>query len=67
MTRFTDSPYEKMMQQISVDTREAHGPPAFPLGHPCHGCAYGRDVPCLGVCYRKLMKKRSDSHAVSDC
>ena len=56
MTRFTDSPYEKMMQQVPTETREAHGPPALPPGHPCHGCPYGRNTPCLGVCYRELMK-----------
>ena len=65
MTRFTNSPYERMMTQVPTETREAHGPPAYPPGHPCHGCSYGRHAPCLGICYRKLMK-RSDSHAVSD-
>lgn len=40
MTRFTDSPYERMMVQIPTETREAHGPPAFPPGHPCHGCLW---------------------------
>ncbi len=56
MTRFTDNPYERMMVQIPTERREAHGPPAFPSGHPCHRCPYGRNTPCLGVCYRKLLK-----------
>ena len=54
MTRFTDSPYEKMMQQVPTEGREVHGPP----GHPCHGCPYRRDAPCLGVCYRDLLRKK---------
>ena len=64
---FTDSPYEKFMTQIPDGRRAAESPPpSFPPGHPCHGCAYGRDKPCLGICYRKLMQKRSDFNAVSD-
>lgn len=61
MTLFTDSPYEKMMTQVPTEQREATGPPAFPPGHPCLGCSYGRDVPCLGVCYRKLMGRSNSS------
>ena len=38
MTRFTDSPYERMMTQVPTERREVHGPPALPPGHPCHGC-----------------------------
>ena len=62
MIRFTDSPYEKMMQQVPTEQREAHGPPAYPPGHPCHGCPYGRDAPCLGVCYRKLIKTANNNY-----
>ncbi len=61
MIRFTDSPYEQMMQQIPAG-REAQKPPALPPGHPCHGCPYR---PCLGICYRKLLKG-SEKHAVSN-
>lgn len=61
MTRFTNSPYEKMMQEVPTEQREIHGPPAvlshLPPGHPCHGCPYGRDAPCLGVCYRDLLRR----------
>ena len=56
MIRFTDSPYERMMTQVPTETREAHGPPARPPGHPCYGCPYGRDAPCIGICYKKLLK-----------
>ena len=63
--RFTDSPYERMMTQIPTETREAHGPPVRPPDHPCYGCPYGRDAPCIGICYKKLLKG-SGKHAVSD-
>ena len=63
--RFTDSPYERMMTQVPTETREAHGPPVRPPGHPCYGCPYGRDAPCIGICYKKLLKG-SGKHAVSD-
>ena len=56
--RFTDSPYERLMTQVPSVRREVHGPPAHPSGHLCHGCPYGRDSPCLGICYRKLTKGR---------
>ncbi len=54
--RFTDSPYEKMMEQVPAGRETVSRPPARPPGHPCHGCPYGRDAPCIGVCYRELMK-----------
>ena len=64
--RFTDSPYERMMTQVPHGIREALGPPDRPPDHPCYGCPYGQNAPCLGICYRKLIKNRSDKHAVSD-
>ena len=64
MTRFTDSPYERMMTQRPAGQAKAPASPARPPGHPCHGCPYSRDTPCLGICYRELMK-RSDKRAVS--
>ena len=63
--RFTDSPYERLMTQTPPGREKAPAPPVRPPGHPCHGCPYGRDAPCLGICYKKLLK-RSDTHAVSD-
>lgn len=65
MTRFTDSPYERLMTQVPPG-RETPRFPARPPGHPCHGCPYGRDAPCVGICYKKLMEKRSDTNTVSD-
>lgn len=56
--RFTDSPCEGLMTQVPTARREVHGPPARPPGHPCRGCPYGRDSPCLGTCCRKLLKGR---------
>ena len=32
MTRFTDSPYERIMIQVPTERREVHGPPALPPG-----------------------------------
>lgn len=54
MTRFTDSSYERMMQQIPTGREMAQGPPALSPEHPCYGCLY---QPCLGICYRKLLKR----------
>ena len=65
MTYFTDSPYERMMIQKPKTAREALAPPALPSDHPCFGCAYGRDSPCMGICYKELMKKRSDKRRIS--
>ena len=62
--RFTDSPYEKIMTQTPEERGAADfPPPPFPPGHPCHGCAYGRDRPCLGICYRKIWKGRGKYEA----
>lgn len=57
--RFTDSPYELMMSQKPDESKEPEQPAPLPEGHPCAGCLYGRGSPCLGICYRKLLK-RSD-------
>ena len=55
---FTDSPYERMMKQIPSVKRAADAPLSFPSGHSCHGCPYGRGAPCVGICYRNLLKGR---------
>ena len=60
MSYFTDSPYERLMTQKSELVREAIVSPALPPNHPCYGCDYGRNGPCIGICYKKLMKRRSD-------
>lgn len=55
MTYFTDSPYERMMQQKPSGGRDAR-PPAAPKGHRCHGCSrYGSG--CVGICHRDLIIK----------
>ena len=54
--RFTNSPYEKIMQQVPRGRERLRASPVFPPGHPCHGCPYGKDAPCVGICYRNLMK-----------
>ena len=54
---FTDSPYELFMTQVPVGRREAPPPPSWPPGHPCRGCPYGKGAPCIGVCWRKLIKR----------
>ena len=56
MTRFTESPYVRLMQQTPAGLERPQAAPDRPPGHPCRGCPYGRDTPCLGVCYRKLLK-----------
>ena len=58
MPRFTDSPYEKMMQQKPTTGRAASRPPSFPPGHPCRHCPYGKNGPCVGICYRELLQKK---------
>lgn len=55
MAGFTDSPYEYMMQQEPEPGRpERVSAPQYPPGHRCHGCPYGRDRPCIGVCMKAL-------------
>lgn len=57
MTRFTDSAYEMMMTQKPRTGRQTETePPRYPSGHKCHGCPYGRDRPCLGMCMKDLQK-----------
>lgn len=67
MAGFTDSPYEYMMQQEPEPGRsERVSAPQYPPGHRCHGCPYGRDRPCIGVCmkeiYREKRKNRAEGH-----
>lgn len=54
MAFFTDSPYEYMMTQKPGAERREIAPPLYPPGHKCHGCPYGRDRLCLGVCIKEL-------------
>ena len=53
MTRFTDSPYERMMTRRPEGGKETSRPPSLPQSHPCYGCGnYGS--PCVGVCHREM-------------
>lgn len=53
MTYFTDSPYEKMMQQTPRGGGGSPRPKPLPKDHRCHGCTlYGA---CCGVCHRNLI------------
>ena len=53
MTRFTDSPYERMMTRRPEGGRETSRPPSLPHNHPCYGCgSYGS--PCVGICHREM-------------
>ena len=38
MTRFTDSPYERMMTRRPEGGKETSRPPSLPHSHPCYGC-----------------------------
>ena len=53
MVHFTDSLYEYMMAQ-KPDTGRDSGLPRYPPGHKCHGCPYGRERPCVGICMKDL-------------
>ena len=61
MTRFTDSPFERMMTQKpegrkKTSRKDTSFPPSLSKGHPCYGCGnYGR--PCVGFCHRELEKQ----------
>ena len=64
MTRFTDSPYERMMTRRPEGGKETSRPPSLPHSHPCYGCGnYGS--PCVGVCHREMsrwLKERRNHH-----
>ena len=51
--KFTNSPYETMMQQ--VPRYERLEPVNAPEGSRCHGCPYWRGIGCV-PCYRELLK-----------
>ena len=65
MTRFTDSPYERMMTRRPESGKDTSRPLSLPKSHPCYGCGnYGQ--PCVGVCHREmerwLKKRRKTNH-----
>lgn len=56
MMRFTDSPYEALMRRNRGPTPDSPRLEALPEGHPCRGCAFRTGGPCVGNCYKKLLK-----------
>ena len=55
MTRFTDSPYERMMTRRPEGGKDTSRPLSLPKSHPCYGCGNYRDgQPCVGFCHRQL-------------
>ena len=59
MKYFTDSPYEKMMQEIPLPLRPGPVEKA-PPGSPCRDCGYWRGMPCVGTCFRDLTAPRKE-------
>ncbi len=58
MTRFTNSPYERMMTHRPEGGKETSRPPSLSPGHPCYGCGnYNPTQPCVGFCHRQLVSK----------
>ena len=50
---FTDSPFEKMMQEVPPAPRPVKR--KAPIGSPCRVCSHWQGMPCVGMCYRELM------------
>lgn len=59
--RFTDSPFEKMMQEVPRPRPNAGKNP--PLGSPCRDCSFWQGMACVGTCYRDLMIQRKEGQA----
>ncbi|RHO56906.1 hypothetical protein DW094_03160 [Ruminococcaceae bacterium AM07-15] len=69
MTRFTDSPYERMMTRRPESGKETSRSHSLSPGHPCYGCGnYGR--PCVGFCHRQLItqmqERRNKKHEIGN-
>ena len=61
MRFFTNSPFERMMQEIPRPSRPA---PAKPRrGSRCAGCPYWNGAACVGVCYRELVVRPTSGQA----
>ena len=66
MIYFTDSPYERLMQEIPRSLREADMPPVLPETEPCRSCPYRQPV-CIGVlCKLHPRQNKEDHHASID-
>ena len=53
MTRFTDSPYERMMTRRPEGGRKTSRPHSLPPSPPCCGCG-SYESPCVGICHREM-------------
>ena len=63
MTYFTDSPYERLMQEVP---HREFVPPDLPENEPCRSCPYRSPV-CIGaLCKLHPRKKKEDHHASID-
>lgn len=51
--RFTNSPFEKMMQEVPKPRRPI--PKRPPPGTRCVGCSFWNGTACVGICYRELV------------
>lgn len=54
MTRFTSSPYERMMTQKPGGGDNHRPVPALPKDHPCYGCSRAGET-CVGLCHREML------------
>ena len=61
MRRFTDSPFEALMQE--PPKTEAPAAPLLPPEHPCYGCGNYSSTPCVGLCTRELLKHLNEKEA----
>lgn len=59
MRTFTDSPFERMMQEIPRAYRPE--PYTAPPGSACRECSYWRGMPCVGTCYRELTATQKEA------
>lgn len=53
---FTNSPYEKMMKEQPKGRKNTTWSKA-PIGTPCKGCPYWREIACV-FCFTERLKKR---------
>lgn len=54
MTRFTDSPFERMMTQKPSGGDHPRRATSLPKDHPCYGCSHAGQT-CVGLCHREML------------
>ena len=62
MRYFTDSPYERMMQEVPRARREDEVPPVLPGNKPCKTCEYNWPVCNEAFCKYKSEGKCTQKH-----